>query len=268
MSLLLQVSDPHFGTERADVVQALAALAETKRPDVLVLSGDITQRARRSQFDAAARLCDRLAIARHVVIPGNHDIPLFDLATRLFNPYRLYRRTFGDALEPELDLPDLLVLAVKTTRRYRHKNGEVSPAQVERVAARLRQAAPGQLRVVVTHQPLDVPYRHEEHNLARGHETAVHAWVQAGADVVMGGHIHLPFIRPLSARYPTLRRRAWCVQAGTAVSTRVRDGLPNSVNLVETTGAGFAFTERWDYLEGSGFLMAERVEMALDRSPA
>lgn len=267
MSLLLQVSDPHFGTERSEVVEALVALVEAKRPDVLVLSGDITQRARRAQFEAAARLCDRMAIPQRLVLPGNHDIPLFDVATRVFNPYRLFRKSFGDDLEPVLDLADLLVIGVNTTRAHRHKHGEISAAQIDRVAKRLWLAKPDQLRIVVTHQPLDVPYEHEENNLARGHEPAVRAWVAAGADMVMGGHIHLPFIRPLSQRYPGLPRLSWCVQGGTAVSHRVRDGMPNAVNLIEHAGRGLVVAERWDYSMGAGFHLGERVNIALDHRP-
>lgn len=269
MSLLLQVSDPHFGTERPEVVEALVALAQVQKPDVLVLSGDITQRARRAQFDAAWAFCDRLGIPVRLALPGNHDIPLFDLPTRIFSPYRGYRRVFGDELEPVLDTPDLLVVGVNTTRAHRHKHGEVSAAQVERVAARLQAARAGQLRIVVTHQPVDVPVAGDENNLVRGHAEAVHAWVAAGADMVMGGHIHLPFIRPLSLRYPALGRRAWCVQAGTAVSHRVREGLPNAVNLVRhEAGAGLAWAERWDFQGSAGFLRGEQVELLLDRPTA
>ena len=89
MSVLLQISDPHFGTEQAPVVDALLTLAHAQRPDLVVLSGDITQRARRAQFAAARRFVERLAPSALLAIPGNHDIPLFNPVARLLWPYAL-----------------------------------------------------------------------------------------------------------------------------------------------------------------------------------
>ena len=98
MTTLLQISDPHFGTERAPAVQALLRLAREQAPDVVVLSGDITQRARRSQFDAARAFIDELQPPALVAIPGNHDIPLFNVIARMFTPYANYVHAFGDNL--------------------------------------------------------------------------------------------------------------------------------------------------------------------------
>ncbi len=249
--LLLQVSDPHFGTEQPTVVEALVRLAHRHRPQVLVMSGDITQRARTAQFRAAREFVERLGIAHRVVIPGNHDIPLFNLPQRVLMPYGNHRRAFGEELEPVYESGAWLVVGVNTTRAHRHKNGEVSPEQVERVAQRLRGAQPGQLRVVVVHQPAAVLRAQDEHDRLRGHDHAISAWARAGADMVMGGHIHLPYLLPLHELNGGLPRRLWSVQAGTAVSHRVREGVANSVNLVRWDGAR-AVVERWDYVAAMG----------------
>jgi 3',5'-cyclic AMP phosphodiesterase CpdA len=268
MTRLLQLSDPHFGTERPEVVEALAAFVHRRAPDLLVLSGDITQRARRAQFAAARAFCDRLGIGTWLAIPGNHDIPLYDVFTRAFAPYRGFRRAFGDELAPVRETADLLAIGVLTTRRYRHKHGEVSPAQVEAVAAALRAAPPEKLRVVVTHQPVDLPPDRDQNNLLRGREAAVRAWVDAGVDLILGGHIHLPFFRLLSHTFPDLPRRAWAAQAGTAVSHRIREEANNSVNVVEyRAGAGEAIVERWDYGgPAAGFVAIERHAVVVDRA--
>lgn len=258
MTTLLHISDTHFGTEQAPVVEALVRLSNDLSPDLLVLSGDITQRARPEQFAAARRFVDRLGVPR-LVIPGNHDIPLFNGVARLLFPYARFQSTFGETLEPMHDSADLLVLCVKTTRRLRHVEGQVSAAQIERVALRLHSARPGQLRVVVVHQPLLVEGEAEKKHLLRGCEAALQHWAAAGADVALGGHIHLPYVRELSPAGAG-GARIVVAQAGTALSSRVRRDVPNSVNVIRcdaADAAGFAI-ERWDFVaQRSTF---ERVE--------
>lgn len=264
MSVLLQISDTHFGTEQAAVVEALAALARQQRPDLLVLSGDITQRARPAQFSAARAFVDRLG-APLLAVPGNHDIPLFDLWTRLRRPYARYVAAFGAELEPVHRSRELLVVCLNTTRPWRHKHGEVSAQQVDRVARLLEGAQSSQLRVVVVHQPVAVPRAGEASNRLRGHEGAIERWAAAGADVVMGGHIHLPYVMPL----PGLARPLWVVQAGTAVSSRVRDGVPHSVNVLrwgDGAPPGCCRIEQWDYAAGaSAFRLAKVSDIRPDR---
>ena len=235
MSVLLQISDTHFGTEQPLVVEAVVALAAQQRPDVVVLSGDITQRARPAQFRAAKAFVDRLG-APVLAVPGNHDIALFDLWARLTRPYARYTKVFGANLEPVYSSPDLLVVGVNTTRAWRHKHGEVSTAQIDRVATLLTAASPQQLRVVVVHQPAAVPQAEERYNLLRGHHAALQVWSAAGADLVLGGHIHLPYALALDG----LARRLWVLQAGTAVSSRTRPEAPNSVNILRWGAASSA----------------------------
>ena len=245
MTLLLQVSDPHFGTERPAVVEALVRLAHELRPDVLLLSGDITQRATRAQFAAAQAFVQRLQVPRCLALPGNHDIPLFHLPLRLFAPYARYRAAFGEELEPSLETDELLLLAVNTTRWWRHADGQLSAAQIERVARRLAQARPGQRRVVMVHQPLAVSRPRDAHDRLHGHAAALQSWGAAGVDLIVGGHIHLPFVLPLP-------HGGWAVQAGTAVSSRVRAEAGNSVNVIriDATAAERARVERWDHDAG------------------
>lgn len=249
MSVLLQISDTHFGTEQPAVVDALLALIAETHPEVIVWSGDVTQRARRAQFRGARQFLERLRPLPVVAIPGNHDIPLFNIVARVLWPYAGYTRVFGRDLEPQYASSSFLVLAVNTTRRYRHIDGEISQEQIERVSRTLRTAPPDAVRIVVTHQPVHVIKPKDEKNLLHGHEAAVRAWAAAGADIVMGGHIHLPYVRPLGERFAGLPRALWSVQAGTACSSRVRHSAPNSVNLLRRAGdpARQCHAERWDY---------------------
>lgn len=245
MTVVLQVSDPHFGTERPKAVAALQRLCHALRPDLLLVTGDITQRARTAEFARARAFFDALGVPARLVIPGNHDIPLFDLFARAFKPYGRFAHAFGPMLEGEFERDDLLVITLNTTRRYRHKHGEVSDEQIARTAERLARAAPQQLRLVAVHQPVAVTQQSDINNLLRGHERAVQRWAEAGADAVLGGHIHLPYVLPLPGP-------VCAVQAGTALSSRVRGGISNSVNVIRTGTGRSGVVERWDLDELPG----------------
>ena len=250
MTTLMQISDLHFGTEKPEVVTALETLARLKKPEVLVVSGDITQRATAKQFAHAKAFCDRLSAGHTLALPGNHDIPLFNVFARVFSPYTAFQKAFGQPLEQCLNTPRLMVVTVNTTRPWRHKNGEVSEAQIAWVCEQLASATDQQLRVVVVHQPIHVLRPEDEHDRLLGWRNATSAWAEAGADMVMGGHIHLPYVCELPTNGQDQGRRMWCVQAGTAVSTRVRREAPNSVNLVKFAQVDQTMrcsVERWDY---------------------
>lgn len=262
---ILHISDTHFGTQWPAVVDALVALAHSLAPDLVVLGGDVTQRARRAQFRAAVDFLRRLP-APVLAVPGNHDIPLFDLWSRCLRPYGNFRQALGPNLQPSFETPRLLVLGVNSTRPARHTDGELSDAQVRGVARRLRAADPAQLRVVVLHHPMRSVTLQDTANLVKGHEQAARLWAASGADLVLGGHIHLPYIVPL---HPDAARRAWAVQAGTAVSHRLRAGVPNSVNhIVYPPDGGCCVVEQWDCAApGQAFARACSVRLDLDRVP-
>ncbi len=247
MTRILQLSDTHFGTEQASVLKAVLDLVHTMTPDLVVLSGDITQRARRGQFASARHFVEALACPV-LAVPGNHDIPLFNLPARLFNPYGNYRRALGSSLEPIFENAEILAIGVNTTRPTRRKNGEISDAQINRVVSRLKLGRPDQLRLVVAHHPMRAKESSDWRNLLIGREAALPAFCGAGVDLILGGHIHLPYV--VSAQPDVDGSHGWVVQAGTALSHRVRGKVPNSLNLIThevQAGAHTCRVERWDY---------------------
>ena len=185
-----------------------------------MLSGDITQRARRRQFAAARAFIERLSL------PGWRCPATTTFPCSMCLPARSIRmatkRALGAVLEPVFENPGLLAIGVNTTRPRRRKDGEISEAQIARVAQR-RQARPGQLRVVVAHHPVRAKVESDVHNLLFGRERALAAWTQAGVDLILGGHIHLPYVMPILADRPTA---GWVAQAGTTCSWRVRGKVP------------------------------------------
>jgi 3',5'-cyclic AMP phosphodiesterase CpdA len=250
VSVLLHLSDPHFGAEEPHAVTALLALAEQERPDVVVASGDITQRARAEEFDAARRFFERLA-ARHVlVVPGNHDIPLWDLPRRLLAPIADFRRAFGDNLEPRLIAPFVWIAGLVSPRRWRHEDGALSRDQVQRTAQWLEAAPAGVLKVVLVHHPLAALRWYDEDDVLVGAAAALARWAEAGVQLVLGGHTHRPYalaVRP-TAGGPGL----WVAQAGSAVSRRLHPGGTHSVNLLRRGATGAWRIEQWDLQRAAG----------------
>jgi 3',5'-cyclic AMP phosphodiesterase CpdA len=266
---LLQISDPHFGTEVPRVVDALTALTKRLAPSVVVMSGDVTQRATVEQFKLAGDFLRGLPVPVKLVVPGNHDVPLVNLALRAFAPFSRFNKVFGDELEPVHDEAQLLVIGVNSVMPQWHQQGSVSARQIERVCRRLKDASPDQVRIVVCHHPVHVIRAEDDKNLLRNADDAVRSWVDAGADLILGGHIHLPYFRPLKHRYPDLPRAAWVAQAGTAVSSRIRSGIANSVNYIQPSCDDNGLTcrvERWDYSERDDlFRQIAAEDLALDR---
>jgi 3',5'-cyclic AMP phosphodiesterase CpdA len=243
--VILHLSDLHFGTEDPGAVQALLVLAEQERPDVVVACGDITEHARSGEFDEALRFFNRLP-ARHVLaVPGNHDMPRWDLPRRLLAPFAGFRRVFGDNLEPRLASPFVWIAALMTPRRWRHRSGALSPDQVQRTAQWLASAPPGVLRVVATHHPLATVRWHDEDALLSGAHEALSLWSQAGVHLVLGGHTHSPSRVPVRASAAGSGRTLWVAQAG-AVSQRLRADAMQSVNLLRRGVAGIWRIEQWD----------------------
>jgi 3',5'-cyclic AMP phosphodiesterase CpdA len=246
---IAHISDTHFGTEELPVCEALRSDLLRQGPDLVVLTGDITQRARSSQFRAARDFLDGLAPIPVLALPGNHDLPLFDLLTRFTAPYRLYRRHIGPNLSPAWQNSLAAVVGVNSTRILRHKNGELSPALIREVAKRLA-ALPQAFKIVALHHPLAIVEPADIPNRARGAEEALAAWTGAGADLFLGGHIHLPYCIPAGAA----SRKAVVLQAGTALSWRRRGRQANSYNLIrfDVRGERRMAIEQRDYDRASG----------------
>lgn len=249
---LLQLSDPHFGTEREEVVAGVLRIAHALAPELVVLSGDITQRATAVQFAAAANFAAALAPLPLRVVPGNHDIPLFALATRLLRPYRRFNAAFGPTEPDPWHKDGVEVLFLDSTSRWRHRHGAVS---ARRVRAKLAAGRGGAMRVVVLHHPTVCRQPQDEENIVRPAWATVSALADGGADLALGGHIHDPCVELAADRYPGLSRSPVLAVAGTCVSRRTRAEAPNSFNLV-TLAPGpepHLAIQRWDWARGGGF---------------
>ncbi|MEX1235208.1 MAG: metallophosphoesterase [Roseovarius sp.] len=243
MSRLIHLSDLHFGRARPELLKPLIARVNALGADLVVISGDLTQRARSVQFRAAQNFIDALD-APVLVVPGNHDIPLHDPFSRFLHPWRNYRRIIGETLEPDYLDDGLSVLGVNTVNRFVHQSGWFNPVGLSRIASRWEDVGT-RTRVIVAHHPLDQRPT-DTKKPTRGADHAINTLSELGADIVLSGHLHSWRAALLTPRNEG--RAILQVHAGTGLSTRLR-GEENDFNLIETEPDRISVTR---YAAGAG----------------
>lgn len=232
MRKIAHISDIHFGREDAGVVECLVERIAELAPDVVVVSGDLTQRARKKQFASARAMLDRLPKPQ-IVVPGNHDVPLYNVVDRFISPLDRFKTYITDDLQPFFNDDEVAIAGVNTARSLTIKGGRISPRQVAAVRKRMGGLGDTLLKMVVTHHPFDVPEGRDEDDIVGRAEEAMPLIAECGADVFLSGHLHVSHICHSARRYRLeTGRSALIVQAGTAASVRER-GEQNSFNLLE-----------------------------------
>src|ERR1043166_6011417 len=156
MARLVHLSDLHFGAHDSDLVEAVEQQIDTLKPDLVVVSGDFTQRAKTEQFKEACSFLERLRESGHEVlgVPGNHDVPLYDVLRRFLSPLTRYRRFIDETLCPFVELPGVAVLGINTARSLTFKDGPISEDQVAFIRETFSRVNPETVRILVTHHPL------------------------------------------------------------------------------------------------------------------
>lgn len=235
MRTLVHLSDLHFGRIDRRVIEPLIACVAQIKPDLVVVSGDLTQRARAHQFIQARSFLERLP-SPQIVVPGNHDVPLYDIMSRMLRPYANYRRYISDELEPLYADKEIAVLGVNTACALTFKGGRINVGQMNRVHERLAPLGDGITKIIVTHHPFDLPGGHDEAALVGRAVTAMGQFASCGVDLLLAGHLHLSHSSSTAARYNFNAHAAVVVQAGTATSSRARGEL-NSFNVVRISRA-------------------------------
>jgi 3',5'-cyclic AMP phosphodiesterase CpdA len=237
MATIAHLSDVHFGSHDPAIVAAIERLLPGLAPDLVVISGDLTQRARTGQYRMACEFLDRLERAglKVLAVPGNHDIPLYDVARRFARPLHRYRRFIDEALCPWFENDAIAVLGINTARSLTFKDGRISREQMALIRERFSGVPSSKTRILVTHHPLFAMPIGEGEGLTRtvGRQGgALRAIGDAGIHLLLAGHFHRAFSRSARDMVETAGREL-VIQAGTATSTRTRGTEMQSFNRIE-----------------------------------
>ena len=262
MPRLIHLSDLHFGAHDQKLVEAVEARVDEEKPDLVVVSGDFTQRARTEQFKDACRFLSRLRDSGHEVlaVPGNHDVPLYDVLRRFLSPLTRYQRYIDDTLCPFHELDGAVVLGINTARSMTFKDGRISHEQMDFIRSTFARARDVP-RILVTHHPLFALPVGDGPALGKAvgrQELALGAIADAGVDLLLAGHNHRASSH--SARELATRAGpALVIQAGTATSVRLRDE-EQSFNRIDIAGGRVTLTvQSWN---GHGFVSGDEQTYA------
>lgn len=239
MPKILHISDLHFGPHYVpEAGEALQAIAPALDADAIVISGDFTQRAKRQQFEHARRFVDRLPKVPMLLIPGNHDVPLYRVAERWFRPHDLYCELISPELNPVLALDNLVLVGIDSTSPRRAiSNGRVHQDQLERCAQIFAEVPAQTMRIVVAHHHFaPCPDYIHDRTMPKARR-AIDSFVDQGVEMILGGHLHRSYIGNSLDFFPGNHRDRGIaiVQCGTTTSSRGRgrERNENTFNLID-----------------------------------
>jgi 3',5'-cyclic AMP phosphodiesterase CpdA len=227
---LVHLSDLHFGRIAHAVIEPLLSTVAELTPDVVAVSGDLTQRAHTQEFKAARAFLDALP-SPQIVVPGNHDVPLYNLFGRFFHSLTKYRRYISDDLAPFYADEEIAILGINTARALTVKGGRINITQVARIRERLGTGTTKATKILVTHHPFELPPDYHRSDIVGRARMVMETLAACGVDVLLAGHMHRTYAAHTATRYGIRGHSALVVQAGTATSTRER-GEANAFNVL------------------------------------
>lgn len=216
MTRIVHLTDLHFGEVKEALVQPLCRAIKKAQPELVVVSGDLVQRARSGQFAQARAFLDGLKTP-WIAVPGNHDIPLLNLFQRFLRPFAAYQRWIDVQLEPDLRLGNLRFFGVNSVDPCSWRKGIARQDDIERVCMQIRQGPKDVTNIMIFHHPLEEPEGFEKGE-TRGADQALAKLAEAGLHVVLSGHLH--HWNPAPGIDFTHTRPILQVQNGTALSGR------------------------------------------------
>jgi len=264
MLTILHVSDLHFGPPYVPHVgEAVIRAAHELQSDLIVASGDFTQRAKRNEYEDARAFLDRLPAKPLIVTPGNHDVPLYRVFERIFTPHKLYKEYISKELNSVLRLDGAVIVALNSSApRKALTNGRIEPWQLEYCADAFKDVPAGVSRIVVAHHHFAPAPDYEGGEVMPHAKRAMDFFESIGAEMVLGGHLHRAYIGNSLDVYPGTDRDHGIiiVQSGTSTSRRgrAREREKNSFNLIRITEDRVRITHYMYFDELLGFAPVAR----------
>jgi 3',5'-cyclic AMP phosphodiesterase CpdA len=236
MARIAHLSDIHFGANDPVIVSGVEIWLKEQQPDLVIISGDFTQRATVDQFREASLFLGRLRAVGYalLVVPGNHDVPLYDFVRRFTAPLGRYKRYIDDDLCPWFENDEVAVLGINTARSLTIKDGRINHDQIAMLQDRFSAVAPAKTRILVTHHPLFAMPIGEGGELSEAvgrHRDAVKAVAGAGVHIALAGHFHRTYAQA-ALKMVESAGSVLVMQAGTATSTRLRNNELQSFNWI------------------------------------
>ncbi len=248
MRTILHISDVHFGPPHLPKVsQGVLDFIGDHKPSLVVLSGDLTQRARPEQFQQARAFVDSIPVPT-IVVPGNHDVPLYRVWERAFNPFGCYRKHFSEELEPTWRDDELLIVGINTAFGWTVKEGRIKLRRLLEVAKIFEEAPANLLKIVVAHHHMIPPPNFGTQRVLGNAFEAIDLFSTAGVDLILSGHLHQTYIGNSEEFYPKGRPPVVILHSGTTTSRRGRGGEreKNSCNWIRVDGKSMIVSHyRW-----------------------
>jgi 3',5'-cyclic AMP phosphodiesterase CpdA len=222
---ILHLSDLHFGTEQPEMVEVLKSDIQVMKPDIIVVTGDVTQRATVQQYKKAKVFFDELKHKAIICVPGNHDIPLYNLFQRFFYPFVKYEKYISQHRCPMYRQDNIAILGINSATPYKPMGGYVTEKQMEMATSFFQPLPAETCKIILMHHNL---ISTERHKIINASEKLINHFSACGVNLILSGHIHAPHCEQLKRNY--VMHNMYAITAGTAISHRTSE--LNSYNII------------------------------------